>query len=419
MSEGSKREGGQAGRRRNRRFAFMLALLSFSFCFLVGEIATRFIDPQPTYTFLMESVPSQYRPGGFIPFTLRPNYTTRALSAQTKERTYYAVRINNLGLRGKDLTTKKPKGTKRILVLGDSFTFGLYVNDDESYPAVLESFYEEEGRRVEVINAGFADGWSPDEHYAWLVNVGLKLEPDVIVYGFYIGNDIDWINEKGWVELDKRGLPIKIENPKLYIDDMGRIRSRVLDDRTLGYANMAIYKIPIIRNSHLLVLISQFIFGERWLKLLNIEEKKHFDFALGGSPFVLELKELSFKYRYYLEQNLEKKDMYFKRLVGGMAELSRENNIRFMVKMTPMHFQVMPRDKFPLWTGFRFRKRDYFSAFTPWLRENGIEYVDIREKMKARPGGYYPPNGEIHYNKEGHGFAAKRLKEALDKLGWI
>ena len=214
MSEETNIGNRVSDKRRDRRFAVALLFLSFSLCFLVGEVVVRFADPQPTYTFLRESVPSQYRDGGFIPFTLRPNYTAKALSAQSRKRTYYNVRTNNLGLRGKDITQKKPEGTKRILILGDSFTFGLYVNNSETYPALLEKMYVEDGHKVEVINAGFADGWSPDEHYAWLVNEGLKFEPDVIVYGFYIGNDIDWINEKGWAELDKRGLPIKDRKPQ-------------------------------------------------------------------------------------------------------------------------------------------------------------------------------------------------------------
>jgi hypothetical protein len=102
-----------------------------------------------------------------------------------------------------------------------------------------------------------------------------------------------------------------------------------------------------------------------------------------------------------------------------MNDLARENKIKFMIKMTPMHYQVMPRDMFALWSRFRLRERDYFTDFMPWLDENGIEYVNIMDKMKAEPGDYYPLNGEIHYNRKGHGFAARHLKEALDKLGWI
>ena len=200
---------------------------------------------------------------------------------------------------------------------------------------------------------------------------------------------------------------------------MGTIKSRVLDEKTLGYANMAIYKIPIIRNSHLLVLVNQFVLGERMLKFFNIKKKRHFGFAVGGYSFVIEPVNFKPEFRAFVEENLAIKDRYFKMLMKGMDAICKENNIKFMIKMTPMHYQVMPRDRFALWSQFRLKEKDYFTGFMPWLEENSIEYVNIRDKMKEVPGEYFPLNGEIHYNKEGHDFAAKYLKEALDKVGWI
>src|SRR5215470_5660402 len=47
------------------------------------------------------------------------------------------VRTNSLGLRGAEIPPREA-GELRILVLGDSITFGDYVDEDETYPAVLE-----------------------------------------------------------------------------------------------------------------------------------------------------------------------------------------------------------------------------------------------------------------------------------------
>ena len=48
------------------------------------------------------------------------------------------VHINSQGLRGKEYAIAKPPGTYRILVLGDSMTFGWGVPVEETYPSRLE-----------------------------------------------------------------------------------------------------------------------------------------------------------------------------------------------------------------------------------------------------------------------------------------
>ena len=69
------------------------------------------------------------------------------------------VQINNLGLRdGQDYPQSKPSGCYRILVLGDSMTFGKGVLEEHSWPAVLEQDLQKRypGRCVEVLNAGMS-----------------------------------------------------------------------------------------------------------------------------------------------------------------------------------------------------------------------------------------------------------------------
>lgn len=47
---------------------------------------------------------------------------------------YVSITTNADGLRGRrELDPSKQK----VLVLGDSYTFGVYVDDDETYPAIL------------------------------------------------------------------------------------------------------------------------------------------------------------------------------------------------------------------------------------------------------------------------------------------
>lgn len=96
---------------------------------------------------------------------------------------------NALGLRGVALGAK-PEGTRRILAIGDSFTYGHGVQDDETYPAVVERVLRGRGHDVEVVNAG-VPGYSTDQAYAWALRDGLALDPDVLLVGVHCSDVSD------------------------------------------------------------------------------------------------------------------------------------------------------------------------------------------------------------------------------------
>src|SRR5712692_27096 len=64
-------------------------------------------------------------PAGIGRFDERLGWALTPLSHGTSRRTGYEVdyRINSKGLRGRETTYKKPEGTFRIVLLGDSRTF--------------------------------------------------------------------------------------------------------------------------------------------------------------------------------------------------------------------------------------------------------------------------------------------------------
>jgi len=63
--------------------------------------------------------------------------------------------VNSDGFRGRDYSVDKPKGVYRIVVLGDSFTEGLGVNDNETFSYYLEQMLNAlniSGKKFEVLN---------------------------------------------------------------------------------------------------------------------------------------------------------------------------------------------------------------------------------------------------------------------------
>ena len=102
------------------------------------------------------------------------------------------VDINSHGLRSPETTYEKPPATFRILNLGDSVVMGWGVRQEDTYGRQVESLLNEDGNRelrFEVINAG-VPGWNLENALAYLQVEGLKYEPDLIVLGLTLSNDI-------------------------------------------------------------------------------------------------------------------------------------------------------------------------------------------------------------------------------------
>jgi hypothetical protein len=87
---------------------------------------------------------------------------------------------NSKGLRGKaEHEYQRTAGKRRILVLGDSFTFGEEVSDDETFPHYLESALP----NTEVVNFG-VQGYGHDQMLLCLKEEGVKYYPDIVILDF-------------------------------------------------------------------------------------------------------------------------------------------------------------------------------------------------------------------------------------------
>lgn len=98
---------------------------------------------------------------------------------------------NAQGYRGAPVALPKPTDTFRIVAIGGSTTYGLWIDDwRDAYPAQLERVLRETYgyERVEVVNAG-VNGYGTHEN---VVNLALRLpdlQPDLIIF-YEATNDI-------------------------------------------------------------------------------------------------------------------------------------------------------------------------------------------------------------------------------------
>jgi lysophospholipase L1-like esterase len=101
----------------------------------------------------------------------------------------FPYRTNSHGLRDRDRPAKQP-GTTRVLVMGDSYTWGYAVAEDEAYPQVAERLLAARGRPdVEVVNGGIPDYNSRQERQL-LAQLMPIYAPDAVFLA-YVVNDAE------------------------------------------------------------------------------------------------------------------------------------------------------------------------------------------------------------------------------------
>ncbi len=109
-----------------------------------------------------------------------------------------AIRINNLGFRGSNTSSEKQR--KRVLLIGDSFTFGWGVELEQTWPHLLSEQYP----NVEFLNLG-QGGNHPGDYVQVTKRAISYLNPDMVIVGILQGNDIHQLMRV--IEFEESGKP--------------------------------------------------------------------------------------------------------------------------------------------------------------------------------------------------------------------
>ena len=139
----------------------------------------------------------------------------------------YHSQTNSLGLRGPE-TTLKPDGP-RILVIGDSFTFGEYVDNEDTLPANLGARLS---GRAEVLNAGVLGSTIVDQR-VFLQRL-LDLDPTLVLLVF-CENDLHDLQAT---------LPLHIQ-----LENNRKLKSGFLRPFYLAFRHTALFNLYLRRHS--------------------------------------------------------------------------------------------------------------------------------------------------------------------------
>lgn len=232
------------------------------------------------------------------------------------------VRINNLGFRGEDY--KEIENMYKILVLGDSFTWGYGVNDNETYPKLLEIY----NSRIKTINMGVA-GYGTDQEYLTMINKGLKMKPDLVILMYQISTDTGDTNSevrygkiKPLFEYDNRSLFLtNVPLPKRDLNTNIKKEDFIKSLRGYKFFRDNLISIPFIRE----FLIDNFHIGrdydfiENYNLVFTILTKLNEELKKEKIPFLVIImpdKEqingpLSNRSIYFMENFLEKENINY------------------------------------------------------------------------------------------------------------
>lgn len=178
-------------------YTFILLLLSIGVALLLGEGLIRGL-----YKDKMVLFPRYFTDYWYGEYHMRRTRPTMNFTHKSVDGVFHFV-TNEKGFRNIDSTPyKKRPGEFRVLVLGDSHTFGYEVNQQETYAAVTEKLLREKGFDATVINAGIS-GTGTAEQLVFLEQEGLRYDPDVVVLGFF-SNDFDDNLKSSFFKLDTR-----------------------------------------------------------------------------------------------------------------------------------------------------------------------------------------------------------------------
>jgi len=123
-------------------------------------------------------------------YAMKPGSTATVHDEETGQDWYF--RVNSHRARGPEYPAQKPVNERRILCLGDSFSFGLWCNEDESLVGHLARMANENETERDITWRGITigvPGYHSGQQRVAFEQDGLALDPDVVVL-YFNTNDI-------------------------------------------------------------------------------------------------------------------------------------------------------------------------------------------------------------------------------------
>ena len=133
----------------------------------------------------------------YLFWALKPglrNYRVQGIHPDTSNRVDFCFTTDANGFRVHD--TAPGTNSIRILALGDSCTFGLFVNDNETWPAQLEHRLNREHAGAFVVRNAGVIGYSSFQGCRYLERDGMRWHPHLVIASFGPNDASPWFGQR-------------------------------------------------------------------------------------------------------------------------------------------------------------------------------------------------------------------------------
>jgi lysophospholipase L1-like esterase len=287
---------------------------------------------------------------------------------------------NSLGFRGPEISAAKPRGRVRILALGDSMTYGLGAENDETFSAVLEQL----DPTLEVINGG-VPAYSPAEELLLLKEWGPALSLDIVLVGF-LWNDLRGVYRDGYARFTLEGGELQLQVPP-----DGSPEHPILKKKRVRH--------PRLSRSYLYRFVSDRI------KILRYSLERAFGVPGADSPFLQ-------------DEEVEPAWNLVFALLREMERVAAKQGAQLIVMVIPDQVEVEPDIPIVGLDPMVYTVQERLLTFG---RAEGIPVIDLLPGLRAaheREGTPFYFRFDRHLNPAGHRAIAEILLDALQGAGY-
>ena len=357
----------------------VLIFVSMGIGLLLGELMVRFFAPQ-------KLVKPCFKNDSEVALSGVPN--CEYLDDWQTEYFKYYVRLNNLGFRmNEDI---EPNDSNLVVCLGDSFTYGWGVNQDESFWGILNKTVDKFGFDGKFINVGFP-AYSTGHCTKTLEKLSEKYPVKKAIYFMYFNDLFDNVSEN-----------INYRSHVFEEDSNGKMEVKPVQVFSKSKRIWHALKIPdwLYKNSHLTILLKKTLQGEQ--KMITQQRP----FSEGNLS----------------EKEIEKMTKVSLAHLENLSRICEEKNIELMVVWIPCWLELGLENDINWVNNFPYEKFKNELQNVPDFGNlehlNNLKFYDPTEKMNeylegenAKISDYY--FGEGHYNQKGNQLYYQAIWECL------
>lgn len=281
-----------------------------------------------------------------LAYELIPNYNMTIYESRAGGNIVYT--INSHGFRDYEYSKEKDEEIFRIIVLGDSVTFGTAVMLEDTYAKKLETILNrnsDSDLKFEVLNFG-VEGYSTIQEMEFLRTKAIKFDPDLVIVGFFLNDFSPTI------------MPLSEKN----IWEREKILNEMLSPKcSLRSKASHFFKQSVFLEKNFFPYLKKIKYGKNYHK--NMFIKPYRDICNYG----------------LIDKGFE-----------GIQSTLENEGIQGMVVLFPLEYSELP-----------YKYSDSYNLVDNLARKNGFHTLNLHPYFKERNEELYIMMDDVHINSEG------------------